>query len=183
MLWPVGSGTLAVMRTAGRFRDPALRVHDLTGQDIDVACPRCRRPAVVVPEPAEGALLRSWARRVVCRGCGYASVGAAQRSVSWNGPVDPFFRLPLWLTTRCCGGRTLWAFHSAHLDLIEGYVAAGLRERTLPPDGLTLVARLPVWLKAAKHRGEILRAVGRLRASLSVTGRSASGRTLPGAVE
>ena len=119
-----------------------------------------------MPEPAAGALLTSWTRRVVCPGCGYATLRTAQRRGSWGGPIDPFFQLPLWLTTRCCGGRALWAFHSAHLDLIEGYVAAGLRERALPPDGLTLVARLPVWLKAAKHRGEILRAVSRLRASL-----------------
>lgn len=177
------SGTLTVMGTAIRFRDPALRIHDLAGQDIDVACPRCRGRAVVVPAPEEGVLMIFWTRRVVCRGCGYAALRPARRSGCWGGPVDPFFRLPLWLTTRCCGGRTLWAFHSAHLDLIEDYVAADLRERTLPPDGLTLVARLPVWLKAAKHRGEIVRAVGRLRASLRVTDRYAGARALPGAVE
>jgi hypothetical protein len=166
-----------------RFRDPATRIYDLAEQDINVVCPRCRSRAVVVPEPVEGVLVISWPRRVVCRGCGYAAVRAAHRSSCWGGPVDPFFRLPLWLTTRCCGGRILWAFHGAHLDLIEGYVTAGLRERATPPGGMTLVARLPAWLKSARHRTEVVRAVGRLRASLTVTDRHAAVRALPAAVE
>ena len=116
------------MDAPGRFRDDATRIYDLTDRDIDVVCPRCGRRAFVVPEPVEGVLMIFWPRRLACGGCGH-SARTAGRSASWGGPVDPFFRLPLWLTTRCCGGRTLWAFHSAHLDLIEGYVAAGLRER------------------------------------------------------
>jgi hypothetical protein len=84
----------------------------------------------------------------------------------WGGQVDPFFRLPLWLTAECCGGHTLWAFNERHLDLLEAFVAARLRERGTGPGGLTLVARLPTWLKRAKHRGEILRVIRRLRASL-----------------
>jgi hypothetical protein len=88
----------------------------------------------------------------------------------WGGPVDPFFRLPLWLKADCCGGHTLWAFNERHLDLLEGYVAAKLRERGLGPGGMTVVARLPTWLKSAKHRGEILRVIGRLRVSIYING-------------
>ncbi|RFS86806.1 hypothetical protein D0T12_00510 [Actinomadura spongiicola] len=83
----------------------------------------------------------------------------------WGGAVDPYFGQPLWLRADCCGGRTLWAFNERHLDLLEGYVGARLRERG-EYVGMTMVAKLPAWLKSAKHRGEILRVIGRLRASL-----------------
>jgi hypothetical protein len=62
----------------------------------------------------------------------------------------------------CCGGRTLWALNEAHLTLLEDYVAARLRERG-QAEGMTLVARLPAWLKSAKNRGEVLRVITRLR--------------------
>jgi hypothetical protein len=83
----------------------------------------------------------------------------------WGGPVDPFFGLPLWLPAECCG-HLLWAFNPAHLDLLEGYVAVRLRERGRAPGTMSLLERLPAWLKSAKHRDEILREIGRLRTSL-----------------
>ncbi|MEH0938435.1 hypothetical protein [Micromonospora psammae] len=49
---------------------------------------------------------------------------------------------------------------------MQGYVGARLRERGPAPDGLTLVARLPSWLKSAGNRDEVLRAIARLRSSL-----------------
>ncbi|QFU91508.1 hypothetical protein [Amycolatopsis sp. YIM 10] len=53
-----------------------------------------------------------------------------------------------------------------HLDILADYVGARLRERAERP-GLTMPARLPAWLKSAEHRAEILRVIGRLRASLT----------------
>lgn len=76
------------------------------------------------------------------------------------------FGLPLWLTVQCCGGKTLWALNRTHLDLLQEYVGARLRERGPQPGGMTLVARLPNWLKAAGNRDEVLRAISRLRASV-----------------
>jgi hypothetical protein len=35
---------------------------------------------------------------------------------------------------------------------------------------MTLVARLPAWLKSAKNRDEVLRAINRLRSSLTAGG-------------
>jgi hypothetical protein len=62
----------------------------------------------------------------------------------------------------------LWAFNEAHLDVLAGYVGARLRERDNVV-GLTMLARLPGWLKAAKNHGEILRVIDRLRATLPRT--------------
>ncbi|WP_460518726.1 hypothetical protein [Flindersiella endophytica] len=40
------------------------------------------------------------------------------------------------------------------------------RRGTAAQSVLRLVARLPAWLKSAKHRTEVLRTIDRLRASL-----------------
>jgi hypothetical protein len=143
----------------GRFRDPQIRLREFAAHDIDVVCPRCEARAVVTAERTGGS------RRFACTACGASASWSPSDGASvWGAPVDPFFRLPLWLTARCCGGQTLWAFNDAHLTLLEDHVAARLRERGPSGLGLTLVARLPAWLTAAKHRDEVLRVITRLRA-------------------
>jgi hypothetical protein len=63
----------------------------------------------------------------------------------------------------------VWAYNLEHLDLLRRFVAASLRER--PPwyehgRKMTYIGRLPAWIKRAKNRDEVLRAIDRLRASV-----------------
>jgi hypothetical protein len=60
----------------------------------------------------------------------------------------------------------LWAYNAEHLNVLEEYVSAHLRERGHSVTHMTMLERLPKWIKDAKHRDEVLRAIGRLRASL-----------------
>lgn len=150
----------------GRFEDPLIRVYDLAAHDIHVVCPRCGARAVDAPRPTESGDVISWPRRLACAGCAYSATWTPGWS-EWGCPVDPFFRVPLWLRAECCGGRVLWAFNEAHLDLLEEYVAARLRERRASPGTMSVLARLPAWLKSAKHRDEVLRTIRRLRESLA----------------
>jgi hypothetical protein len=85
--------------------------------------------------------------------------------------MDPYFQRPVWLQANCCGN-VLWAYNVRHLDLLEAYVQARLRERgeLVPWAPTSLVERLPTWLKAAKNRTEILRAIKRLRSTLPAAG-------------
>ncbi|UMP03150.1 TFIIB-type zinc ribbon-containing protein [Amycolatopsis sp. EV170708-02-1] len=139
-----------------RFRDPQDRIENLTDEPILVVCPRCSGRASVTRE------------RLTCASCALVRVPPEPDYRAWNRPVDPYFREPLWLRADCCGGNTLWAFHERHLDLLERFVAAKLRERGLGDrPGMTLVARLPAWMTAAKHRDEVLRTIAKLRATLS----------------
>ena len=84
--------------------------------------------------------------------------------------MDDYFEVPLWLQTPCCG-RTLWAYNDEHLTFIETLVTATLRERTRDPtfgwSNQSIASRLPSWIKAAENRGQVLRAIGRLRKRLS----------------
>ncbi|SCF44015.1 hypothetical protein GA0070561_0185 [Micromonospora saelicesensis] len=151
-----------------RFRDPLVSLYELAAEDIYVVCPRCGHRAVNSPQPNDSRWVASWPRRLTCPGCAYSASWSPRGSEvsSWNGPVDPFFHLPLWLRAQCCGGHTLWAFNRTHLDILSGYIGARLRERGPAPGGMTLVARLPNWLKAANNRDELLRVISRLSASI-----------------
>jgi hypothetical protein len=169
----------------GRFRDPASRLWRFA-QEILVRCPRCDGRAVVVVHPDHRAGHRYAVsclmapHRLSCPGCGhtddwsprparrgdgdvYFAGGAPLAVPHLTGPDDPYFGLPLWLQRRCCGGRALWAYNAAHLELLERYVAARLRERNPHTGSGSLVERLPAWIKAADNREEVLTAIRALR--------------------
>lgn len=139
--------------------------------EVLVRCPGCGECAVVLshlgePEYAaprsDGRLVAR--RRLRCQACGLSQDKFPTESVLGR-PVDPFFRLPLWLQADC-RGKLLWAYNAEHLDLLEAYVAARHRERGSLPGSMSMVERLPAWLKSAKNRAEILRAIQQLRSSL-----------------
>jgi hypothetical protein len=157
-----------------RFRDhdrPLAAYSDL----IYVVCPNCEGRGVIVPRPGLPELryyseLQFRPRRLICSGCGTTTDWTAQRrnnalvGVALGGPDDPFFGLPLWLQTPCCG-ELLWAYNERHLDALEAYIAAQLRERSTYPS-MGMFGKLPAWIKAGRHRPQLLRAVGYLRTQL-----------------
>lgn len=171
-------------RGAQRFQDQQLTSWDFvsTADEILVRCPRCDACAKVVHLPTFPPLhgqhsgLRGQ-RRVVCIACGYATDGdpaglrVLHRPPRRGTVRDPFFQLTLWLQTDCCG-HVLWAYNQRHLDYLEAFVSARLRLRSQPDHEpgrhrrMTMTAKLPSWLKAAKNRNTILRCIARLRSSV-----------------
>jgi hypothetical protein len=161
----------------GRFRDPRSTEYDFVGSVI-VRCPGCAGAARVVPAPGDagrGERTPFTPRRLICRGCGLARVNSGRVVTLSRGTArpaaDPFFGMPLWLQVETRHG-WLWAYNAEHLDLIRRFVQASLRERASWYDTgqrMTLVGRLPAWVKRAKNRVEILRAIGRIHASLLST--------------
>ena len=111
-----------------------------------VVCPRCEHRAQRI------------VRRLVCTHCALDRTSASRPEA-------------LWLETDCCGER-LFAVNERHLELLEGYLLAGLRERRRDPvqgwSNQSVTSRLPRWMKAAKNRDEVRRALLRLRERLSV---------------
>jgi hypothetical protein len=141
---------------------------------IYVVCPRCGGRGAVVLRPDLPPLryiseLQYRPRRMVCPGCATTRDWQAERrngalvGVAFGGPNDPFFGLPLWLQTPCCG-HLLWAYNRGHVDTLDAYISADLRERTGPTMGM--LDRLPAWMKVANHRAEVLRSIGHLRSQL-----------------
>lgn len=146
---------------SARFRDPLLTLWDFSA-DVLVRCPACagRAHAQRLTLPTRPGA------RLVCPGCGHTD----QRddgSGGIGGAFDPWFGQPLWLQTSCLG-ETLWAFDLAHVELLEAYVAARLRERhrSSEPASIrnrSLLSRLPDWMKLARHRPAVLRGLAELR--------------------
>ncbi|MGE9697748.1 hypothetical protein [Streptomyces sp. NRRL F-5630] len=160
--------------SSGRFQDPRSTEYDFISS-IMVRCPGCAKAALVIPAPDDSdcagrALFRP--RRLVCRSCGLSQLWSGRSVALPRGTAepakDPYFGVPLWLQIETRHG-WLWAYDLEHLDLLRRFVQAPLRERA-PWYGtgpkMTLVARLPLWIKRAKNRDEILRAIARIRASL-----------------
>lgn len=167
-----------------RFVEPASAPQWL--DPVLVVCPRCTGRAVVRSTgPSEARLLcencaatREWSedrlfvlvagRPVKLRRDSAAWIddrtGEYVREYQVEEGVEPRFGVPLWLQTECCGGRLLWANNAAHLDYLEGYVGAELRDRVSGPAPLS--SRLPAWMKASHNRERVMRALAELRGRL-----------------
>lgn len=143
---------------------------------ILVHCPRCNKCAqVILHDNSRGegetgkARSTHWTnvmfgtRRLVCTHCGFTKDW--QRNTVGGRPLeDGYFHQPLWLQTPCCG-ETLWAYNAEHLSFLEEYVGAGLRESGITGNS-THISRLPLWIKSAKNRDEVLRCIRKLRETL-----------------
>lgn len=99
-----------------------------------------------------------------CLGCGHTNAfpaRSAPRQVREGH--DHWFGLPLVLRASY-GKRLIWAYNLGHIDALEGWIAANLRERSLQAHYMTMAARLPRWMKAAHSRQPVLRALAKMRA-------------------
>lgn len=152
---------------------------------MDVRCPQCSqraRVAWLVTHEDEEYAARSTngkyallfrPRKLSCLHCGHTRRWEGG-VVSYGGPHDWYFRLPLWLQTPCCG-QTLWALNREHLDFLERYTSARLRTKLQEPGpGKTrnhsLASKLPQWMKSAKNREAILKGIAHLKGLLDEKG-------------
>lgn len=168
-----------MIATNERFSDKGEWIDNFSDEFL-IVCPKCARMAKGLPVDNSEMLKR---RKLICSNCGYckptnisegsgrtASIAFSnQRNIKSylviGGAFDWYFQESLWLQTECCG-ETFWAYNKAHLKFIENYVAATLRPRT-PNINSSLASRLPQWIKSAKNRDEILKAIGKLKEKLN----------------
>jgi hypothetical protein len=137
-----------------------------------VRCPRCDRLAIVGNIEAWGtAENRPYGTyRLQCESCTHRAEIAPTWYVFGNvrgRTVDPFFQAPLFLQRDTRLG-TVFAYNEAHLEWLEQFIRADLRERT-HLDGhanSSMASRLPRWMKLAKNRDAMISAIDQLRASL-----------------
>lgn len=165
-----------------RFDENQLLLDEFATEFL-VRCPRCQKQARVAVAPTEEFVVR-----LTCSNCGnlqdWECTQPATRMwssdpdlyekgvISIGSSVDWCFHLPLWLKTQCCG-HELWAYNYEHLDWIENYVGAKLRERTQDEQtgwrNQSLASRLPKWIKDSKNREDILKAITKLRGAKCLT--------------
>ena len=143
--------------------------HAAFDDHVLVHCPKCDEAATIDA--------RSGAVRVTCTACGYVKEvqprSAALRLIPLSALTvynsgNTILGARLWLETECCGGHRLWALNERHLDYLHAFVRSNDRtgEFPSPPGNRQLADKLPAWMVEAKHRGEVLRALDRLRTTL-----------------
>ncbi len=142
-----------------RFRDTQETLYDFTDEYL-VVCPQCSGCAIVRPIDPESISYRS-PRRVTCLTCSYTK--------DWHGDtiaigraVDAYFGLPLWLQIEV-GDGIFWAHSDRHLQFIKSFVQATIRERSEHSGqgwrNQSVISRLPEWIKLAKNRKRVLKAI------------------------
>ena len=131
---------------------------------ILVVCPKCNSKALVLPDTLYGV-------KCVCTKCSFNQKQSnKQRSFEWHSdiPHDGYFGYDLYLQIYCCG-HSLYAFTIRHLDLLEAYIKADLRERRQNENGwrnASVASRLPKWIKSYKNRQQLIKAIYKLREKL-----------------
>jgi predicted RNA-binding Zn-ribbon protein involved in translation (DUF1610 family) len=153
-----------------RFQDTGDTVQSFQDKVL-VRCPQCDSFAIVRCLNPEN-VSRFAPRRFSCKACGsYKDWAESGISRTWKNepPVDDYFHYPLWLQAPCCG-QTLWAYNLEHLDFIEAFVSAGLRESQCDENyhwsNRSLFSRLPRWIQSAKNRESILKVIKKIRKSV-----------------
>ena len=128
---------------------------------ILVICPKCHAKALILPDTEETI-------KCVCTKCSFNKHESKKRL--WLGchldiSYSEYLCLNLWLETHCCG-HSLYAFTIRHLDLIESYIKADLRERKQNENGwrnASVASRLPKWIKSHKNREQLIKSIQKLR--------------------
>lgn len=153
-----------------RHLDTGTKIYEFY-EEFLVVCPRCGSRGKVVIDEEEFAKLSKkkieqgrnkffGPRKFICTQCVYRD--------NWKGTTikvgsnrDWYFGFKLWLEIECCG-ELFWAYNREHLQMMEDYVGAKLRERTKKGRN-SFFSKLPQWIKSAKNRDEVLKAIRRLK--------------------
>lgn len=168
-------------KTTEKFIDTDESVFDF-GNEFLVVCPKCSLMAKVILKRENADFEIFSYRKIVCLNCGLSKdwngsgiIGfhsgkvpeksSSRKWIAIGGNFDWYFQEPLWLQINCCG-ETLWAYNFKHLEFIENYVTARLRRR-IPNQNQSLASRLPKWIKNAKNREEIIKAIAKLKEKLN----------------
>ena len=126
----------------------------------DELCRNCRKPLEQVDRPTARMIDGKLFTRVKCPHCSESfDYPAYHGSNPQSRPPAPTLRK--FLVTQVAS-QTLWVDNLVHLEALEDWLGARVRERG-PVAGLTMMARLPRWMKASTNRMKVLRGLAQLR--------------------
>lgn len=113
--------------TPQRFHDDGTTLWSL-GDMVLVECTRCHKRARIARTTSREPWQCSY--QLTCGHCGCSRTNLPDTQESTQPSAGIFMGHRLWLRTHVCG-QCLWALNEAHLDYLERYVAAELRERAM----------------------------------------------------
>jgi ribosomal protein S27AE len=97
---------------------------------------------------------------VTCPNCKQQALLNVHSYTHLGAPIDPYFGLPLWLQTQCCGN-VLWAYNEQHLSMLQSYIRSRLRDGR-NRSKWSIISRLPRWMTSAKNRDTVLNCFDKL---------------------
>ena len=148
------------MSFSKRFTDEKLILSDFYS-DVVVVCPNCGKKALAT---ADHEKLEA---RLVCNYCGLNQKSATfykdkkGNEIQVQTAAHGYFGADLWYQLPF-KNELLWAYNTAHLDYLEKYIAAAIRENK-ERTGFSMVEKLPRFMQVAKNRDSLLKLIGKMR--------------------
>jgi len=147
------------LKSPSRFNDQNKRLTDFR-TEVLVVCPSCSKQAMA---SVDYSVKKS---RLLCPSCGYSKEKTTEaRLFGIKGHVEMaahvYFSAELWLV-HAFKGDVVWAYNYAHLDYLESYIAATIREHK-DRTHFTLLEKLPKFYHEAKNRSALLKLINKMR--------------------
>ncbi|WP_113664323.1 hypothetical protein [Pedobacter nanyangensis] len=144
-----------------RFQDQNKRLAEFEAE-VWAKCPSCSKRAIAKVDYE----LRK--ARLSCTNCGYHKEVSTETTVlgmkaNWKRSAEEYFGAQMWFQYPFKND-VFWAYNAAHLDYLEQYISATLREHK-DRSHFTLLEKLPKFYHEAKNRKALLKIIERLKAS------------------
>lgn len=146
-----------IMKT--RFRDQKLRISEFY-KKVLIQCPRCDLKAIATVDYE----IRK--ARLLCENCTYSKDCSTETTFFGSTgnlilPAHQYFYANLWLLAPFKND-IIWAYNYDHLDYLEAYIGAKLREKQ-DREHYTLLEKLPLFYHDRKNRVALLKMIAKLR--------------------
>lgn len=143
------------MTFSNRFQDENLTLDDFY-REAWVRCPSCEKKAIAKVD------FEKTTARLYCVHCGY---NKETTTLIQNGTLKMaahhYFEAELWLKISF-KKEVFWALNDKHLEYLERYISASLREHT-DRTHFTLLEKLPKFYHEAKNREGLLKIIAKLK--------------------
>ena len=144
------------MTHPNRFQDENLTLTHFY-QEVWVVCTNCEKKAIAK------VVFENKIARLFCVHCGYnkETTTALLKNGSIKMAAHHYFEAELWLKASFKND-VFWAFNAEHLEYLERYISATLREHK-DRTHFTLLEKLPKFYHEAKNREDLLKIITKLR--------------------
>jgi len=138
-----------------RFQDENLLLSDFY-QEVVVVCPTCAKKAMAKVN------YETKTARLFCNNCGCnKETTTSIKNGTIEMPAHQYFQAQLWLQAPF-KNEIFWAYNDKHLEYLERYIAATIREHK-DRTGFTLLEKLPKFYHEAKNREALLKIITKLQ--------------------
>ena len=139
-----------------RFQDENLVLSNFY-HEVWVVCPSCTKKAIATVN------FETKTARLFCTHCGHnkETTTALQKNAAIETAANQYFQAQLWLQA-AFKNDLFWAYNDKHLDYLERYISATIREHK-DRSGFTLLEKLPKFYHEAKNREGLLKVIAKLK--------------------